>query len=265
MKKQNNKPIATASLACLAVAISPLLVACGASDASTHSDGSAPSGPGVVMDDGKAFSPEGIEYELVETGFQPTLIAATVVDDASGLFLGVRLRNDSLETVCEPEVNALLKDATGDERGRVSMQVQGDLYESTFGSVVPCLGPGETGLGMQQMAAAASGKPKVAHVDYQPLAQPGSEAVKLAGVSVEAVVISSNTSGGKRVTGNVVNHGTVSIDEPALQFFAVDSGGRPFAMAYAEAKTELAAGGTWAFELTVPTPFNQYLAYPFRK
>ncbi len=117
---------------------------------------------------------------------------------------------------------------------------------------------------MQLMGGVGSGS-KIVKVDYQPLVQPGSGAVKLAGLVVESVVISNNTSGGKRVTGKVVNHGTVTIADPALTFFAVDSGGRPFASAYAQAKTELPAGGSWSFELTVPTRFNQYVAFPIWK
>lgn len=49
--------------------------------------------------------------------FQPKPIAATVIDDASGVFLYVRLRSDQLVPVCEPIVNALLTNAAGDERG----------------------------------------------------------------------------------------------------------------------------------------------------
>jgi len=261
MNEHSNRRSGHFLLAQLALAISPLLVACGATDNGAPSRANVPDGASVVKDDGKAFSPEGIEYELVETGFQPKLIAATVVDDASGLFLGVRLLNDSLDTVCEPEVNALLTDALGNERGSGNFKIQGDMYESNFGSVIPCLGPGATGLGMQQLGAAGPGS-KIVKVEYQPLTQPGSGAVKLADLTVEGVVISSNASGGKRVTGNVVNHGTVTIAGAALRFFAVDSGGRPFATASAQATTDLPAGGTWSFELTVPTPFNQYVAFP---
>jgi hypothetical protein len=84
----------------------------------------------------------------------------------------------------------------------------------------------------------------------------------LAGATVEGVVISSNASGGKRVMGKVVSHRTLTISNAALQFFAVDTVDRPFATAYAQAKKELPASGTWSFELTVPTPFNQYVALP---
>ena len=122
--------------------------------------------------------------------------------------------------------------------------------------------PGAVGMGWQAVSGIDPGMSKISEIDYQPRGYPSPEAMKLVELAVEGVMITNDPAGGKRVTGSVTNHDTKTASGPELNIFAVDSGGRPFDAGYTNSMTDLAPGSSWKFQITIPMPFNKYVAVP---
>jgi hypothetical protein len=218
----------------------------------------------TVADDGKPFVPAGIKYSIVEDGRALTLLSATVVNDATGVYWFISVRNDEKVPICLPEVNAVFTDAadpSNNPGGEVSIMIQAPMYQSDSGAD-PCLLPGAIGMGVQAVSGLRSPIPNIVAIEYRPEGYPSPEATKLPDLVVEGVMITNDPGGGKQVTGSVTNHSTSPAARPELSIFAVDSGGRPFDGGYASSMTDLAPGSSWAFKMNVPTPFNKYIAVP---
>ena len=236
----------------------------GAGGGSGDATGSASGGTVAVIDDGKAFVPEGIKYSLVDSGLALTLVSATVITDATGVHWFIAVRNDEAVPICNPEVNAAFTDATSPSNslgGQAIVMVQGPMYQTDVG-VSPCLLPGATGMGWDSVSGLYSATPKIVEIDYQPRGDRSAGATERRDLAVEGVTIANDPSGGKLVSGSVANHGTSALPTPSINVFAVDSGGRPFDAGFASSETDLAAGSSWSFQLTVRTPFNKYVAVP---
>ncbi|MEO8904556.1 MAG: FxLYD domain-containing protein [Polyangiaceae bacterium] len=217
----------------------------------------------TVADDGKPFVPADTKYSLVDGGRALTLLSATVINDSTGLSWFIAVRNDETVPICLPQVNAAFTDATDPNSlgGQAVVLIEGPMYQSDAGTH-PCLMPGVVGMGWQGVSGFTSAMPKIGEIDYQPRGYPSPEATKLPDLAVEGIMITNDPTGGKHVTGNVTNHGTNSAARPEVNIFAVDSGGRPFDAGYANSMTDLAPGSSWTFEMTVPTPFNKFIAFP---
>jgi len=218
----------------------------------------------AVVDDGKPFVPNDIKYSIVEGGRALTLLSATVINDATGVYWLIAVRNDETVPICAPQVNAAFTDGAdpSNSLGRQTViMVQGPMYQSAAGAH-PCLLPGAIGMGWQSVSGLTSAMPKIVELEYRPEGYLSPEATKLPDLAVEGLAIANNPSGGKLVSGSVANHGTMTASGPELNVFAVDSGGRPFDAGYASSMTDLAPGGSWSFQVTVLTPFNSYVAFP---
>jgi len=259
----------------LAVGLVPFVVACGASGGSDTLGMSGKAGAGgggaaanasaggasAVVGDGAAFVPDGIQYEIVSGGRSLTLLAATLIDDASGFYWLVRVRNDDTGVLCLPQLNAAFMDAADSENGQGEILIEGEMFQSNAGAG-PCLAPGAIGMGAGAISRLGLEPAKIVRIQYQGRGYLSPQAVKLSGLSLEGVVVAGNGSGGKRVTGSVVNHGTETRAGASVYLFAIDSGSRPFDIGYAHSMTDLTAGSAWPFELTVSTPFDRYVAFP---
>jgi hypothetical protein len=247
----------------------------GASNSASAGAGGLPSGGGgnvsgtvsggavTVADDGKPFVPDDIKYSIVEGGRALTLLSATVINDATGVYWFIAVRNDEAVPICIPQVNAAFTDAMASSNsagGQTVIMIQGPMYQSDAGAH-PCLMPGSIGMGVQAVSGLDS-TPKITAIEYQPRGYPSPEAMKLPDLAVEGVKISDDAMGRKLVTGTVANHGTGPASGPELTIFTVDSGGRPFDAGYARSMTDLAAGSSWPFQVTIRTPFNKYVAVP---
>ncbi len=136
------------------------------------------------------------------------------------------------------------------------------MYRSPNNGDVPCLAPGEIGIGTQPAAPYNPSGSKVIEIDYRAgayLAALG--APKIEGLGVEQVKIASN-AGGDRVTGVFANHGATSLASPQILFFALDSGGRPYDFGFDSSAADLAAGSSWSFNLSLPGPIDRYVLFP---
>ena len=285
----------TTQAAMLVFGTLPFTSGCGAGGASDASGGGSPDGAGAasvagtapmlsggvggsggdtaanvsggattVADDGKPFVPDGIKYSIVDGGRALTLLSATVINDATGVYWLIAVRNDEAVPICVPQVNAAFADTMTPNNsigGEAIIMVQGPMYQSDAGAH-PCLLPGAIGMGAQAVSGLDSAMPKIVEIDYQPRGYPSPEATKLPDLAVEGVTIANGPSGGKLVSGSVANHGTSTASGPEITVFAVDSGGRPFDAGYTNSMTDLAPGTSWSFQVTVPTPFNKYIAVP---
>ena len=237
---------------------------CGWSLGRGHSGRHRPGGSVTVADDGKPFVPDDIKYSIIEGGRALTLLSATVISDATGVYWLIAVRNDETVPICIPQVNAAFTDAmtsSNSAGGQVVIMIQGPMYQSDAGAH-PCLLPGATGMGVQAVSGLDSTAPKITAIEYQPRGYPSPEATKLPDLAVEGVKITDGPMGGKLVTGGVANHSTGTASGPELTIFAVDSGGRPFDAGYTSSMTDLAAASSWPFQVTIPTPFNKYVAFP---
>jgi len=187
-----------------------------------------------------------------------------VISDATGVYWLIAVRNDETVPICIPQVNAAFADTVTPANsigGDAVIMIQGPMYQSDSGAH-PCLLPGAIGMGWQPVSGLDATMPKIVEIDYQPRGYPSPEATKLPDLAVESVMIANAPSGGKLVSGNVANHGTSTASGPEINVFAVDSEGRPFDAGYANSMTDLAAGSSWPFQVTIPTPFNKYVAFP---
>jgi hypothetical protein len=248
----------------------------GASNSASAGAGGLPSGGGgnvsgtvsggavTVADDGKPFVPADIKYSIVDGGRALTLLSATVTSDATGVYWFIAVRNDEKVPICIPQVNAAFADTLTPANsigGEAVIMIQGPMYQSDSGAH-PCLLPGAIGMGWQPVSGFDSTTPKIVEIDYQPRGYPSPEATKLPDLAIEGVMIANAPSGGKLVSGNVANHGTSTASGPEINVFAVDSGGRPFDAGFTSSMTDLAVGSSWSFQVTIPTPFNKYVAFP---
>ena len=243
-----------------------LTAACSSSSSPGSPAGNNAPSSGVIAGDGMPFVPADITYSLVDGGVSLTLLAATLVDEgAAGVYWVVAVRNDETVPVCLAQVNAAFPSAAdldaGNLGGEAIVPVQGAMHQASGIGAVPCLEPGDVGMGEQIVSFDSGGDPKVAEIDYQPRGYLAADAVKVGDLAVENVKLASSSSG-TLVTGSVANHATTVAPGPELYLFPVDSGDRPFDLGYANSATDLAAGSSWSFQLTVPDPINKYVAFP---
>jgi len=85
--------------------------------------------------------------------------------------------------------------------------------------------------------------------------------VKLPGLTVGELKIQS-TAAGNLVTGVVKNSDASALEAPVeVTIFPLDSAGRPTDFGYATSDMALAAGGSWTFTATIPSPVNKYVAF----
>ena len=102
---------------------------------------------------------------------------------------------------------------------------------------------------------------KIGVIDYQPEGDLSPEAVKVPDLDVGALAIESSAAGNV-VTGSVVNHTGSAVAAPVeITIFPLDSVGRPTDFGYASSEAELAAGASWTFSTTIPSPINKYMAF----
>ncbi|HTA93283.1 MAG TPA: hypothetical protein VK745_27085 [Polyangiaceae bacterium] len=243
-----------------------LTTACSSSSSPNSSPGNTTPVSGTITGDGMPFVPADITYSLVDGGASLTLLAATLVDEgANGVYWVVAVRNDDTVPLCLPQVNAAFPTAAdldaGNLGGEAIVPVQGPMHQTSADGALPCLEPGDVGMGEQAVAFYSGGDPKVVEIDYQPRGVLIPDAVKVGDLAVENVKL-AGTSAGTLVTGSVANHATTDAPGPELYLFPVDSGGRPFDFGYANSTMDLAAGSSWSFQLTVPEPVNKYVTFP---
>ena len=102
---------------------------------------------------------------------------------------------------------------------------------------------------------------KTIEIDYQPRGYLSPEAVKLPDLVVGPLAFASSAAGNV-VTGSVTNPTASAADAPVeVAIFPQDSGGRPIDFGYVTSDAELAAGSSWTFSTTIPSPINKFAAF----
>jgi hypothetical protein len=240
----------------------PFLVAVGAAAlilAPACSDGGGATGaPG----DDQLFVPAGLPNTTNETGGWLTLVAFTLVQEATGPALYAAVRNDGEAPACNVGMLTDFLDKADYVVTSTGVAVWSKEYYRLDPDVIfNCIDPG-------QVAMAASKLPAelvIADLGSLRHSFPGfivQDIVPIEGLTV-SVVKAVSTGAGTAYTGTFSNGFDVAVSAPTVSVFPVNRVGRPLGVATSSATTDVPAGGSTTFETSpVNDPGVGYEAYP---
>lgn len=224
------------------------------SDESSGSDGTSSGNAGGQEGDvgtaEAAFEPPDLpNVPLDSVAGTLTLFASTLKPGASGLELYAGVRNEGAFPLCGAALQLEIFGQEDQQLGTVSAAVQsGRVYRLPDSeTTISCVAPGQTA-----MAAATSLPEGLLLEDIKSLGHrfPAfqiNDAVPLPGPSVTQLEAFS-AGGDTAYRGTVTNTSDKAMTEVSVSVFALNSAGRPLAVATSAATTTIAPGGTWDFE-----------------
>ncbi len=192
-----------------------------------------------------------------------TLVAFTLVQEATGPALYAAVRNDGPTPACEVGMLTYFFDKTDQPVGEAgSVVLSGRFYRLPSGVALSCIDPGQIGM------SASAGLPDsivIGELGYLEHKFPyfGLEGlVAIAGLTVSGVE-TVTTAAGSAYTGTLTNELDAAVTNPNVAIFPVNRVGRPLGVARSSATTDIAPGGSWTFQTSAVDDVGAgYLAYP---
>ncbi len=210
------------------------------------------------------FVPEGlsnISGDGMDQGL--TLVAFTLMQEATGPKLYAAVRNESDTPSCEAGMTTDFIDKAGDVvTSSGSVLLSGKLYQLTDGTIISCIDPGQVAM------TASTDLPSSMTIDelgylrhlFPAFTVPG--VVPIPGLSVSDVQTVA-TDAGNAYTGKVTNGLGLTVSAPSVTIFPVNRVGRPLGAAISSAPSDLPPGGTWGFTTSAVDDLGVgYVAYP---
>ena len=214
--------------------------------------------------DDRLFVPEGlsnISGDGMDQGL--TLVAFTLVQEATGPKLYAAVRNESDVPSCEAGMTTYFVDKADQEVTESGSVLQsGRLYRMTDGTIISCIAPDQVAM------AASTDLPSSMMIDqlgylqhlFPAFTVPG--VVSIPGLSVSDVQTVA-ADAGNAYTGRVTNGLDVAVSAPSVTIFPVNRVGRPLGLATSSATSDIPPGGSWTFETGAVDDLGvDYVAYP---
>ena len=251
----------------LVAALGPLAPACSeAADAHPIEDASVEArADAAARGDDALIVPEVLDVRALAGGNGVlSLIALTLQKGPRGVELLAALRNDGDRPACDAALSVELFDKSEQSLAAgIGGLLTQHFYHTSDGSdaIAACVGPGDV-----TMVALTDLPPELAieDVGYVVYRCPyfALEVAPAAGLSIRGVK-SATTREGTTYAVTLFNELDVSVRNPSITVFALNSVGRPLGITTTRATLELASGGSWAFETDAESaPGTLYIAFP---
>jgi len=217
-------------------------------------------GPG----DDLLFVPEGlsdISGDGMDQGL--TLVAFTLVQEATGPKLYAAVRNESDTPSCEAGMTTDFVDKAGEVvTSSGSVLLSGKLYRLTDGTIISCIDPGQVAMTASTDLPSSMAIDELAYLKhlFPAFTVPG--VVPIPGLSVSDVQTVA-TDAGNAYTGKVTSGLDIAVSSPTVTIFPVNRVGRPLGAATSSATSDLPPGGSWTFTTSAVDDLGvDYVAYP---
>jgi len=227
----------------------------GVPDSGTDSPSMPPGGVG------KSFWPEDVALEQIAPQDMRGLnLEGATLGQVKGVPTWVvAVRNMGPTIACSPEVRAVFEDAAMGEVGAAIITVQAPMHRTTRRE--PCLPVGEIGIGAAPIEMSGAAGP-IKRIGYRFAAYLETTAEKLSEVTLEDLTIADPSAATTRVSGTLINHGTVDLVYAEVLFYPLDAvSRRPLTEAVAPATAVVAAGAKWNFAMMVPGPISSHMEF----
>jgi len=218
---------------------------------------------GGTPGDDQPFVPAGLPNTTTEpAGGWLTMVAFTLVQEATAPALYVAVRNDSETPACNVGMLTDFFDKDGYPVTSVGVPVWSESYYRLGpDTIFNCIDPGQIGM------AAARTLPAdlvIADLGYLTHSFPGfivQDIVPIEGPAVSGVK-AKTTAAGTLYTGRFSNGFDVAVTAPSVAVFPVNRVGRPLGVASSTGATDVPAGSSSMFETSVVAdPGVAYQAY----
>lgn len=215
----------------------------------TTRDASETTGSDGVAPENSRYEPPGVTHVGLNATAALRVYASTLVPSSSGLALYVGVCNQSQRYQCSAAMQVELYDEAGEVLGTVSNAVQSGRVFNVSESPYPisCVAPGQRGMAAITDLPSEVTLEQVKSLGYRFSVFQFDEAAPLASTRVthvEPFAIGNLVA----FRGTVTNDATVSLTNPVVSVFPLNTVGRPLGFATAGAAEEIPPGGTWSFE-----------------
>ncbi len=219
---------------------------------------------GMASGDDLLFVPVGlsdISGDGTDRGL--TLVAFTLVQDATGLKLFAAVKNESDTPSCEAGMTTDFVDKAGNVvTSSGSVLLSGKLYQLTDGTIISCIDPGQVAMTASTDLPSSMTIDQLGYLRHLFPAFTVAGVVPIPGLSVSDVQTVA-TDAGTAYMGKVTNGLGLTVSAPSVTIFPVNRVGRPLGAATSSTTSDLPHGSTWTFTTNaVDDPGVDYAAYP---